>query len=52
MDLRRTDYDLERAAERIRATDYPDAEEFADRNVLAPPSENEMLDLFESAARG
>lgn len=43
---RRTRYDLARAAERIRATPYPGAEELA-RNVLAPPSEREMLDRFE-----
>src|SRR5579872_1132692 len=41
---RRTRYDLARAAERIRATAYPGAEEFAARHVLAPPSEREMLD--------
>jgi predicted phosphodiesterase len=44
--LRRTSYDLEAAAARIRATGYPQAEEFAARNVLRPPSEQEMLDLF------
>lgn len=44
---RRTRYDLVRAAERIRATPYPGAEEFAARNVLEPPSEREMLDRFE-----
>jgi putative phosphoesterase len=47
--LRRTHYDLARAAERIRATSYPQAEEFAARNVLQPPSESEMLKLFEPA---
>ena len=46
VELRRTDYDLAQAAERIRATDYPQAEEFAAQNVLAPPSEETMLDLF------
>jgi len=46
--LRRTRYDLERAAERIRATHYPLAEEFA-REVLQPPSEQEMLELFAPA---
>ncbi len=44
---RRTRYDLARAAERIRATSYPGAEELA-RQILAPPSEREMLDRFES----
>ena len=44
--LRHTAYDLARAAERIRATEYPQAEEFAAHNVLAPPSEREMLEVF------
>ena len=35
-----------KSARRIRATSYPDAEDFAARNVLKPPSEQEMLDLF------
>ena len=43
---RRTDYDLTAAAERIRATPYPRAEEFASSNVLSPPSESSMLDVF------
>ena len=46
VELRRTDYDLAAAAERVRTTDYPQAEEFATRNILAPPSEETMLDLF------
>src|SRR5438067_12152796 len=44
--LRRTVYDLAKAAERIRASTYPHAEDFAARNVLHPPSEKEMLDAF------
>jgi predicted phosphodiesterase len=44
--LRRTSYDLSIAAERIRETDYPQAEEFAAGNVLQPPSEKEMLEAF------
>ncbi len=43
----RTSYDLERAAARIRATSYPQAEEFATRNVLDPRTEEEALALFE-----
>lgn len=46
IELRHTAYDLEGAAERVRATGYPQAEEFALRNVLNPPSEEEMLALF------
>jgi predicted phosphodiesterase len=44
--LRHTSYDLTRAAERIRETDYPQAEDFAARYVLHPPSEGEMLAVF------
>jgi len=46
VELRHTNYDLDDAAERIRATTYPQAEEFAARNVLHPPSEREMQELF------
>ena len=46
VELRRTSYDLAVAAERIRATAYPKADEFADRNVLHPPSELEILAAF------
>lgn len=44
--LRRTDYDLPAAADRIRQAQYPQAEEFAARNVLQPPTEAEILELF------
>jgi predicted phosphodiesterase len=44
--LRHTTYNLARAAERIRATDYPHAQDFAAKNVLQPPSEIEMLEAF------
>jgi len=44
--LRHTPYDLAKAAERIRETNYPQAEEFAARNILQPPSEEEMLERF------
>jgi diadenosine tetraphosphatase ApaH/serine/threonine PP2A family protein phosphatase len=43
---RQTSFDLARAAQRIRATDYPQAEEFAAHNVLQPPTEERMLDVF------
>ena len=46
IELRHTDYDLAHAAERIRETEYPQAEEFISRNLLHPPSEEEMLKLF------
>jgi putative phosphoesterase len=44
--LRHTSYDLTKAAERIRGTKYPQAQEFAAKNVLRPPSEEETLQLF------
>jgi predicted phosphodiesterase len=46
VELRITNYDLEKAAERIRQTGYPQAEEFAARSILQPPSETEMLEIF------
>jgi len=44
--LQHTRYDLTRAAERIRGTDYPQALDFAAKNILQPPSEGEMLEAF------
>jgi hypothetical protein len=46
VELRHTAYDLQRAAARIRQTNYSEAEEFAARNVLSPPSEASMLEAF------
>ncbi len=46
VEFRRTRYDLARAAERIRATEYPMARDFAANNVLQPPSEEEALKVF------
>jgi len=46
VELRHTPYDFAGAAERIRATAYPHAEEFAARNVLQPPSEAEILAAY------
>jgi predicted phosphodiesterase len=51
VELRRTDYDLDAAAARVRATDYPQAEAFAAGNVLRPPTEDAMLAAFAGAAR-
>lgn len=49
VELRRTSYDLEAAAARIRATAYPHAEQFAVDNVLHCPSESDMLAAFARA---
>lgn len=43
---RRTDYDHARAAARIRATSYPQRDDFAENNVLHTPSEAEALAAF------
>jgi putative phosphoesterase len=48
--LRHTLYDLAKAAERIRHTAYPQAHDFAARNVLQPPSEEETLRAFSRAS--
>src|SRR4030095_15373015 len=40
---RRTAYDLDAAAVRIRSTPYPQADEFAANNVLRPPAEEQMV---------
>jgi len=50
--LRRTPYDLAKAAERIRDTSYPQAEDFAAGNVLQPPSEEKMLEMLTRAGLG
>jgi predicted phosphodiesterase len=46
VEWRHTSYDLAAAAERIRATEYPQAEDFAARNVLQPPTQDAMLAIF------
>ena len=50
IELRYTGYDLVDGAERIRNSDYPQADEFASGCFLDPPSEAEMIDVFERAA--
>jgi predicted phosphodiesterase len=44
--LRHTTYDFTKAATRIRATSYPQAEEFAANGILRPPTEAAMLEQF------
>ena len=46
VELRHTAYDLNRGAERIRETKYPQAQDFAAHNVLEPPTEEAMLAAF------
>jgi putative phosphoesterase len=47
--LRRTAYDFDGAAEQIRATAYPQVEALALRYILSPPSEEESLAMFSAA---
>jgi predicted phosphodiesterase len=47
--FRHTLYDLTQAAERVRGTNYPLAQEFAARDILHPPSEAEALEIFTPA---
>lgn len=46
IELRRTRYDLEAAADRIRKTAYPEAADFAEKYVLAPPAAADILQAF------
>jgi putative phosphoesterase len=49
LELRRTDYDFSTAAAAIRATAYPQLEALAVRYVLAPPAEEETLQMYAGA---
>ena len=47
--LRHSCYDFAKTAQRIRVSSYPQADDFAARNVLQPPLEKEMLEAFGKA---
>ncbi len=47
-ELRRTEYDLEAAAERIRASGWPTAEEWIAENLFTVPTAREAAEVFES----
>ena len=47
--LRHTTYDLAAAAERIRATAYPEAEHFAANSILKPLPESQILEMLTKA---
>jgi predicted phosphodiesterase len=47
--FRQTRYNLAQAADRVRSSTYPQAEDFALRNILHPPSEEEALAAFTRA---
>jgi len=46
VELRRTEYDLERAAELVRRSGHPRAEEIAGENILVSPPRAEALAVF------
>jgi putative phosphoesterase len=50
VELRRTEYDLERAGDAIRRTGFPGADEFADEHVLHPAGADEATEQFERMA--
>jgi len=53
VNLCKTNYDLEGAAELVRKTEYPLAQDFADNNILKPETAQEAIEYFEKmAARG
>ncbi len=50
LELRRTTYDAQRAADRIRATGFPDAPQFAEEYVLSYSRPDETAPFFEEMA--
>jgi predicted phosphodiesterase len=50
-ELRRTEYDLEAAAERIRPTGWPIAERWIDENLLTVPTARDAAEFFENQRR-
>lgn len=49
IELRRTLYDFAKAGARVRATQYPEAESLASRDIPHPVSEAEMIERFSKA---
>lgn len=50
VELHHTNYDLTAAADRLRRTTYPEADDFANKYVLHPPSAEAMLKAFTPAS--
>jgi predicted phosphodiesterase len=50
IEFRHTPYDLHAGAARIRASDYPQREQFAERSVLHPPEAAGMQEMLERNA--
>jgi diadenosine tetraphosphatase ApaH/serine/threonine PP2A family protein phosphatase len=49
--FRHTNYGLDQAADRIRQSDYPQANTFVERYLLHPPTEADMLSAFSQPKR-
>jgi putative phosphoesterase len=49
VELRKTEYELAAAADRVRRTAYPLSEDFASKSILAPPSQQSMIEAFGKA---
>jgi predicted phosphodiesterase len=49
-EFRRTEYDVEAAAQAVRASGYPQAQSFAEENVLKVPTAAEAMEIFERMA--
>jgi hypothetical protein len=47
---RRTPYDADAFADRVKTFDWPIAERFAEENIRTVPSEQEALEFFEKMA--
>ena len=53
VNLRKTNYDLDAAADLVRKTEYPLAQDFAANNILKPETAQEAIEYFEKmAAKG
>lgn len=50
-EFRRTEYDLEQAAEEIKVSRYPQATHFAEENVLKNPTVTEALEVLEEMGK-
>ncbi len=46
IELQHTQYDTALAAKEILMTDYPNAKDFAENNVILPPTEENMLNIL------
>lgn len=52
VEFRRTEYNLEQAAQQVRESGYPQAGEFAGENLLKVPTAQEAMEYFERMAGG